>query len=247
MKKAVFVVCVAVLSLANAQGRPNSTSPEKQAAPPQILTVDQIHPGMKGVAYTVFEGTKPESMGVEVLGVLKNINGPKSDMILVRLHGPKPEYTGVVAGMSGSPVYIDGKLVGAIAYKIGSFSKEPIAGVTPIAEMLEINEFDKSIAAGSVSSAKPPKSVDESSAPGNSDSSDIRNYSQILTPIDAPFVFNGFNESAIKMFADKFAAAGITPVMGVGSASGEKQPEPLEPGSSVSAVLVRGAATLAMK
>ncbi|HEY6971522.1 MAG TPA: SpoIVB peptidase S55 domain-containing protein [Candidatus Angelobacter sp.] len=240
MKKAVFVVCVAVLSLANAQGRPNSTSSEKQAAPPQILTVDQIHPGMKGVAYTVFEGTKPESMGVEVLGVLKNINGPKSDMILVRLHGPKPEYTGVVAGMSGSPVYIDGKLVGAIAYRIGSFSKEPIAGVTPIAEMLEINEFDKSIAAGSVSSAKPPKSVDESSAPGHSDSSDIRNYSQILTPIDAPFVFNGFNESAIKMFADKFAAAGITPVMGVGSASGEKQPEPLEPGSAVSAVLVRG-------
>ena len=241
MKKAVFVVCVAILSLANAQGRPNSTSSEKQAtAPPQILTVDEIHPGMKGVAYTVFEGTKPESMGVEVLGVLKNINGPKSDMILVRLHGPKPEYTGVVAGMSGSPVYIDGKLIGAIAYRIGSFSKEPIAGVTPIAEMLEINEFDKSIASGSVSSAKPAKSVDESSAPGNSDLSDTRNYMQILTPIEAPFVFDGFNESTIKMFADKFAAAGITPVMGVGSASGEKQPEPLEPGSSVSAVLVRG-------
>jgi hypothetical protein len=100
---------------------------------PKILPVDQIQPGMKGVAYTVFEGTKPEAMDLEVLGVLKNANGPKSDLILVRLQGKKPEYTGVVAGMSGSPVYIDGKLVGALSYRIGQFSKEPIAGVTPIA------------------------------------------------------------------------------------------------------------------
>ena len=69
--------------------------------------------------------------------------GPKSDVILARLHGAKVEYTGVVAGMSGSPVYIDGKLVGAIAYRIGEFSKEPIAGITPAASMMEINELDK--------------------------------------------------------------------------------------------------------
>ena len=69
--------------------------------------------------------------------------GPKSDVILARLHGSKVEYTGVVAGMSGSPVYIDGKLVGAIAYRIGEFSKEPIAGITPAASMMEINEMDK--------------------------------------------------------------------------------------------------------
>ncbi len=91
------------------------------------------------MAYTVFQGTKPESMDVEVLGVLKNANGPKGDIILVRLAAPKAEYTGVVAGMSGSPVYFDGKLAGALAFRIGEFSKEPIAGVTPIAEMLEIN------------------------------------------------------------------------------------------------------------
>src|SRR5215469_3391440 len=155
MKKAVFVFCVFFVSLSFGQGRPNpAPASQKPDSAPQILTADQLRPGMKGVAYTVFEGTKPEPMGVEVLGVLRNMNGPRSNMILVRLHGPKPEYTGVVAGMSGSPVYIDGKLAGAIAYRIGSFSKEPIAGVTPIAEMLEINEFDKSIAAGSVSSAK---------------------------------------------------------------------------------------------
>ena len=96
------------------------------------------------MAYTVFQGTKPESMEVEVLGVLKNANGPKGDIILVRLSGEKAEYTGVVAGMSGSPVYFDGKLAGALAFRIGEFSKEPIAGVTPIAEMLEINAMDRS-------------------------------------------------------------------------------------------------------
>src|SRR5215470_17224378 len=142
MKNVLAVVfCAVVISLGVAQDRSNKSS-QKQEPSLQILTVDALHPGMKGVAYTVFQGTKPEAMDVEVLGVLKNMNGPRSDMILIRLHGSKPEYTGVVAGMSGSPVYIDGKLVGAIAYRIGAFSKEPIAGVTPIAEMLEINEFD---------------------------------------------------------------------------------------------------------
>src|SRR5947209_10250913 len=72
----------------------------------QTLPVSEIKAGMKGVAYTVFEGTQPEPMDLVVLGVLKNANGPKGDIILVRLEGKKPEYTGVVAGMSGSPVYI---------------------------------------------------------------------------------------------------------------------------------------------
>ena len=240
MKKAVFVFCAVVISLGNAQSSSHNTSSEKPATSPQIMTVDEIHPGMKGVAYTVFEGTKPESMGVEVLGILKNLNGPRSDVILVRLHGSKPEYTGVVAGMSGSPVYVDGKLVGAIAFRIGSFSKEPIAGVTPIAEMLEINEFDTSTATPQPVSKVTGESAEKTSSPGPSNSNQIQNYAQLLQPIDAPFVFNGFSETAIKTFADKFAAAGIVPVMGVGGASSEKQPEPIEPGSSVSAVLVRG-------
>lgn len=240
MKKVVFVFCAVVTSLGMAQSRTHNTQPSHPpAAPPQILTVDEVHAGMKGVAYTVFEGTKPESMGVEVLGVLKNMNGPRSDMILVRLQGPKPEYTGVVAGMSGSPVYIGGKLVGAIAYRIGTFSKEPIAGVTPIAEMLEINEFDKSVATALPAATAKNEDVDKTSTPGSS-GNEMQNYAQLLKPIDAPFVFNGFTEGSIKTFADKFAAAGIVPVMGVGGASGDKQPEPIEPGSSVSAVLVRG-------
>src|SRR6202163_3109667 len=111
--------------------------------PPPIMPLDQIHEGMKGTALTVFQGVKPESMDVEVLGVMHNVNGPKGDIILVRLHGAKPEYTGVVAGMSGSPVYFNGKLAGALAFRIGEFSKEPIAGVTPIEEMMEINALDR--------------------------------------------------------------------------------------------------------
>ncbi len=105
---------------------------------------DQVKAGMHGVAYTVFEGVTPEAMDVEILGVLRDMAGPQADVILARLHGKKVDYTGVVAGMSGSPVYIDGKLVGAIAYRIGEFSKEPIAGITPAASMLEINAMDKS-------------------------------------------------------------------------------------------------------
>src|SRR5215813_1555520 len=190
MKKALVVFCAVVISMGFAQDRSNKSS-QRQDSSLQILTADALHPGMKGVAYTVFQGTKPETMGVEVLGVLKNLNGPRSDMILVRLTGPKPEYTGVVAGMSGSPVYIDGKLVGAIAYRIGAFAKEPIAGVTPIADMLEINEFDKSIAPRTSAATEKTATREKTGSPGSSP--EIQNYAQLLTPIDAPFVFNGFS------------------------------------------------------
>src|SRR6202165_5733876 len=144
MKKIVlaacFITCLSFPFFTCAQG--TASAPTTQ--PPQIIPVSQIHTGMRGVAYTVFQGIKPESMEVEVLGVLHNVNGPKGDIILVRLHGQKVEYTGVVAGMSGSPVYFDGKLAGALAFRIGEFSKEPIAGVTPIADMLEISALDRS-------------------------------------------------------------------------------------------------------
>ena len=198
---------------------------------------------MRGVAYTVFEGVKPEAMDVEVLGILRNVNGPKGSIILVRLHGQKVEYTGVVAGMSGSPVYIDGKLAGAIAFRIGEFSKEPIAGVTPIADMMEINALDKS-PAEEASAIKPSVSnaAGKTSGPGvaGSVAGSAQSYADVLKPIDAPLVFNGFSEDAVRAFAPQFASNGIVPVMGAGSVSEEKQPEPLQAGSAVSAVLVRG-------
>src|ERR1700722_12094925 len=242
MKKLVSAfsaVCLFFSLIAVAQ-KPDS------AQTPSTIPVSQIHVGMRGVAYTVFQGVKPESMEVEVLGVLHNVNGPKGDVILVRLHGQKVEYTGVVAGMSGSPVYLDGKLAGALAFRIGEFSKEPIAGGTPIADMLEIDALDRSPAEES-SAIKPALnnvagktgSPGISPMPGSEDpaASGFANY---LKPIETPLVFNGFSEQAIKLFAGQLGSAGIVPVMGAGSVSNDKQPEPVEAGSAISAILVRG-------
>jgi len=194
---------------------------------------------MHGVAYTVFQGTKPEAMDVEVLGVLKNVNGPKGDVILVRLGGARVEYTGVVAGMSGSPVYLDGKLAGAVAFRIGEFSKEPIAGVTPVAEMLEISAMDRSPAPEPLA-AKPTANRPRKTASPDVSDTPLQDFANYLKPIETPLVFSGFSEDTVQFFASKFAAAGIVPVLGVGSVSDAKQPEPMEPGSAVSAVLVRG-------
>ncbi len=215
-----------------------TATPTDGSKPTETIPVSQIHAGMKGVAYTVFQGTKPESMEVEVLGVLTNVNGPKSDVILVRLGGPKVEYTGVVAGMSGSPVYFDGKLAGAIAFRIGEFSKEPIAGVTPIGEMLEINAMDQSPENHLDLAKTTANAASKTSGPGLSGG--LADFANDLRPIDTPLVFSGFSQDALQHFAPQLAAAGIVPVMGAGSVSDAKQPEPLEPGSAISAILVRG-------
>ena len=225
-----FVLCISFLA---------ALAGEKPKV--QIMPESEVKAGMHGVAYTVFEGVTPEAMEVEVLGVLRNMAGPKSDVILVRLHGKKVEYTGVVAGMSGTPVYIDGKLVGAIAYRIGEFSKEPIAGVTPASAMLEINDMDKApdLAQG-VAGEK--HAASRTSGPGESavQSQPDAGYANLLKPIETPLVFTGFSEQTLRLFAKDFASAGIMPVMGAGSVSNDKQPEPLVPGSAVSAILVRG-------
>ncbi len=227
------LLLVSLVTLASFATEPAST------AAPKIMPVSEIKTGMKGVAYTVFEGVKPEPMDVEVLGILKDSNGPKGDIILVRLGGKKAEYTGVVAGMSGSPVYIDGKLVGAIAFRIGEFSKEPIAGVTPIEQMLEINALDKS-QLFDVSTATPDAKTETTRTSGPGVAPNVAQFSNLLKPIETPLVFSGFTADAVQRFAPQFAAAGVTPVMGAGSVSDEKQPEPIEPGSAVSMVLVRG-------
>jgi len=248
MKKAVrtrfacvLVFCIALSLFSTSILAAQSPQAARTAQP--TIAVDQIHAGMRGVAYTVFEGVKPESMDVEVLGVLRNVNGPKGDIILVRLHGTKVEYTGVVAGMSGSPVYLDGKLAGALAFRIGEFSKEPIAGVTPIASMLEINALDRSPAEEAAAARPTVNSVaGKTAAPGDAVTlgNSAQDYANYLKPIETPLVFNGFSEDAVRRFAPEFASAGIVPVMGAGSVSDDKQPEPLEPGSAVSAILVRG-------
>jgi len=244
MRRALFCSVTAVfLSLSSIIHAQVSRSVE-------TIPVSAIHAGMHGVAYTVFQGTKPESMGVEVLGILKNANGPKGDIILVRLSGEKAEYTGVVAGMSGSPVYLDGKLAGALAFRIGEFSKEPIAGVTPIAEMFEINAMDRSPGNSAVEAKAAVGGPSKTSGPGvgevpsdalaSANAPASKDYANYLKPIETPLVFSGFSQAAMERFAPQFAKAGIVPVLGVGSVSGSKQPEPLEPGSAISAILVRG-------
>ena len=243
MGKAAFslavLLCLSPSVLVTAQDKPAPAT-----VSPAIMPLDQIHEGMKGTALTVFQGVEPESMDVEVLGVMHNVNGPKGDIILVRLHGTKPEYTGVVAGMSGSPVYFDGKLAGALAFRIGEFSKEPIAGVTPIEEMLEINALDHRPPPARVNApaanAPNQSGTTQTASPGDNAALPTQDYSNYLKPIETPLVFNGFSNETLQRYASQFAAAGIVPVMGIGSASDRKQPEPIEPGSAVSAVLVRG-------
>src|SRR5881394_3509924 len=101
------------------------------------MPVEDVRPGMVGIGRTVFEGTRVEEFKVHVLGVLENVIGTHRNLILAKLEGGPLANTGVIAGMSGSPVYVDGRLIGAVSYALGQFSKEPIAGITPIAEMTD--------------------------------------------------------------------------------------------------------------
>jgi len=227
---------------------PALVAQKSSATVQKTISIDEIKAGMKGYALTVFSGIHPEEMGVEVLGVLHNSNGPKGDLILVKLTGEHALYTGVVAGMSGSPVYFNGRLAGALSYRIGVFSKEPIAGVTPIADMLEINEIDRTPTPST--SFSPGKQTIENtrvSSGGVSTQENIFNseIAKSVTPIAAPLAFNGFTDNAVQRFAAYFAAAGVQPVMGIGSTSHEPQPEPLEPGGAVSALLVTGDMSIA--
>src|SRR5512134_1483364 len=104
-----------------------------------VLPLSEVRAGMEGKGRTVFEGARVDEFGVRILGVLENALGPRQSIILARLEGGPLAQTGVIAGMSGSPVFVDGKLVGAVAYAF-PFGKEPIAGITPIAEMVEATE-----------------------------------------------------------------------------------------------------------
>ena len=117
------LLALAVLTLAN--GRAQTSK----------MPVSEVRTGMTGIGRTVFTGTRVEEFKAHILGVIENVMGPQRNLILARLEGGPLAETGVIAGMSGSPVYIDGRLIGAVSYALGSFSKEPIAGITPIDEM----------------------------------------------------------------------------------------------------------------
>jgi hypothetical protein len=147
LRLAALTFCAALAVLFTRALLSAQTAPEK-AAPPAgpptgggFFPLSEVHRGLTGTAWTVFTGSQPEPMEVEILGVLRGARGPGHDMILAQLHGAKPEYTGVVAGMSGSPVYIGNRLLGSLSYRIGQFTRDPIVGVTPIEEMLEVRDL----------------------------------------------------------------------------------------------------------
>lgn len=235
----VFLALLGTGFAAQAQSVLDIASPEVTPPPTtSFFPLDQLKRGMHGTAYTVFEGTKPEAMDVEILGLLHGAIGPGQDMILVRLHGAKPEYSGVVAGMSGSPVYIDGKLLGALAYRIGQFSKEPIAGITPIGEMLEVR--DSADNSRLVATAEHPASTNTTAVALGAGSDAIR-------PIDTPLVFSGFSPEAVAFWNDHAKDLGLMAVSGIGGGSANGlgkmtavKPGAVLPGSAVSAEIVRG-------
>src|SRR5687768_2073306 len=111
------------------------------SATPARMPIDEVRPGMTGIGRTVFEGDEIQEFKVQIVGILRNVLGPSRNLILARLEGGPLAQTGVIAGMSGSPVYIDGRLVGAVSYSLGAFSKEAIAGITPIDEMIDAATF----------------------------------------------------------------------------------------------------------
>lgn len=208
--------------------------------PLKFMTVDEIKPGMKGIGKTVFEGTKVDEFQVEILYVDKNGIGPKSDIIWALCTGGPLEETGVMNGMSGSPVYIDGRLIGAVAYRMGSFQKRPIAGITPIAEMLSIFDSEKSDVSQPMSNAQ--NSIPDLLASNTENpTSNIQNPISNITPIQTPVMMSGFHSKAINDITPFLNGIGMFPVQGGGSSySPESKDVSLEPGSVIGVEFVKG-------
>ena len=215
--------------------------PSLFAADPDIFPLSQIQPGMKGEAYTIFAGDQVEKFDLEVIGVMPNFLAPKESIILVQLLGPKVEHTGVVAGMSGSPVYIQGKLAGAISLRLGAFAKEPLAGVTPIENMLSLPKGASGTirADASPGSAAATETANRIDIPSDWASRAGLSGGSFLTPIDTPLVFSGFSGQAIRQFENEFAGYGMAAVQG-GTVDARPDDANIKPGDMVSAVLVEG-------
>jgi hypothetical protein len=181
-----------------------------------ILPLDQVKAGMKGKGRSVFQGNRIEEFDVEIIGVLKNVQ-PKKSIILARLKGGILEEAGVISGMSGSPVYVDGKLIGAVAYSLGTFVKEPIAGITPIGEMMAISEKRKK---GPVFSPQVPVkkhlTLDELFMLNKDfflSKAVFHSEGRALKPLSIPLVFSGFSSYAFEQSRSFFSNLGFNPVM----------------------------------
>lgn len=218
----------------------------------EIMKSSELKPGMKAVAWTVFQGTEPEAVPVEIIGLWKNAWGPKQDIILGKMGG-KAQRTNVAGGMSGSPVYIDGKMIGAVSLRMSVFSPDAICGITPIELMLEINDFDSTRPSdarvpGQIRARTelplPSELLAQAVAAGS-----VRNLPQqspMMVPIETPLVFSGFQEQTLREFGPLFQQLGISAVQG-GATGALHSSKPaagwenaLQPGDPIAGVLVSG-------
>ena len=232
----------------------------------RTFPVDELKAGMVGVGKTVFEGDRLDEFKVHILGVLRNVIGPRRNLILARLEGGPLANTGVIAGMSGSPVYIDGRLVGAVSYSLGQFSKEPIAGITPIDEMTEAATFAaprRPAARVELQMPLTPESLRASlrqafswARPFADSPADVQVFGgtglnagigTLLRPIATPLTLGGFDPGVIDPIASAFTDQGFVPVMAGSAVAALAQgngatsaPQPLRPGDPVGVALMSG-------
>jgi hypothetical protein len=225
--------------------------------------IDQITPGMVGTGFTVWQGSKVEEFKVHILGVLRNVIGPRRDLILARLEGGTLADTGVIAGMSGSPVYIDGRLAGAVSYSLGAFSKEPLAGITPINEMIDAATLDTPRApVGVKARLEVPITKDTVAAAMRASFSWVRPFAErpddvqllspasagldgqvatLLRPIATPMVMGGFGSEVADLISGAFRDSGFIPVAaGAAAEASSDNNSPLKPGDAVGVNLVSG-------
>ena len=230
-------------------------------AAPSYFPVDELKAGMVGVGRTVFEGDRLDEFKVHILGVLRNVIGPRRNLILAKLEGGPLAHTGVIAGMSGSPVYIDGRLVGAVSYSLGAFSKEPIAGITPIGEMIEAATLPTPRRQARVELKMPltAENLRDSlrqafswARPFADSPTDVSllggqglnpGIGTMLRPIATPLSMGGFDATTIEPLANAFRDQGFVPVMAMGSLdspASTASSEGLRPGDPVGVALMSG-------
>lgn len=236
---AILLACVVAVPLFSQDIAPQ----RPKAGPVGIFHEADLRPGMKATAWTVFEGTVPEAVPIEIIGIWKNTWGPGQDVILGKMGG-RAQRTNVAGGMSGSPVYINGKLLGAVALRLSVFSPDAICGITPIDLMLEINELDKSRPPDAKIPGKSTLTASVALPPGLVPSA--AQSSPAMVPIETPLSFAGFSNETLQQFGPMLHQLGITAVAGgAGGALNSSKPAPdwqrsLNPGESVAGVLVSG-------
>ena len=250
------LVMAAILVFQGAIGlAPAAEVTPPKAGKPEILPLRDVKPGMHAVAWTVFEGNTAEPVPVEIIGVWQNAMGPRQHVIMAKMGG-KAERTGVAGGMSGSPVYVDGKLIGAVALRLSQFSPDAICGITPIESMLEIQDFDMSRPSDARTPDKIPSAQPVAAAEMPSElvaqlvaaggTAPLPSRAPLMTPIETPLVFSGFTPETLATYEPLLRQMGITPVQG-GASAATLTAKPatgwehaLNPGEAVSGILVSG-------